>query len=53
LRDLFHQVGTALRQVAHEGTATQIAAARALLVATRRQLYRILAEDESGETKDL
>src|SRR6266567_4002315 len=52
LRDLFHQVGTALRQVVHEGTATQIAAARTLLVATRRQLYRILAEDESSETKD-
>jgi DNA-binding PadR family transcriptional regulator len=50
LRELLHQVGNALRQVAHEGTVTQIAAARTLLTNTRRQLYRILAEDESSDT---
>jgi DNA-binding PadR family transcriptional regulator len=51
LRGLFHQVGNALRQVAHEGTVTQTAAARTLLINTRRQLYRILAEDESSDTE--
>jgi DNA-binding PadR family transcriptional regulator len=49
LRGLFHQVGAALKQVMHEGTATQIASARALLVNTRRQLYRILAEEEGAD----
>lgn len=45
LHDLLHQVGTALRQVAQVGTPSQRAAAAALLVSTRRQLYRILADD--------
>ncbi|WP_220206994.1 PadR family transcriptional regulator [Reticulibacter mediterranei] len=49
LRGLFHQVGAALKQVMHEGTATQIASARTLLVNTRRQLYRILAEEEGSD----
>jgi DNA-binding PadR family transcriptional regulator len=46
LRDLVGQVGGALQQVAQVGTEAQIAAARALLINTRRQLYRILADDE-------
>lgn len=45
LRDLLHQVDTALEQVAQVGTPAQVAAARDLLTNTRRQLYRILAED--------
>ena len=45
LHDLLHQLDTALRQVAQVGTPGQRAAASALLVSTRRQLYRILAED--------
>src|SRR5437763_1150967 len=45
LHDLLDQVDTALRQVAQVGTPGQRAAASALLVSTRRQLYRILAED--------
>ncbi len=49
LRGLFQQVGTALRQVMHEGTAAQIASARTLLVNTRRQLYRILAEEDGSD----
>lgn len=45
LRDLFDQLGGALRQVVHAGTETQIAAAREVLTNARRQLYRILADD--------
>jgi DNA-binding PadR family transcriptional regulator len=43
LRDLYGQLGAAVRQVAHEGTPTEIAEARKLLIAARKQLYRILA----------
>jgi DNA-binding PadR family transcriptional regulator len=50
LHSLFHQVGNALKQVMQEGTAAQIASAQTLLINTRRQLYRILAEDESADT---
>ncbi len=46
LRDLVRQVAMATMQVAQAGTATQIAAARQALATTRKQLYRILAEDE-------
>lgn len=49
LRDLFEQLGGALRQVVHAGTDTQIAAAREVLTNARRQLYRLLADDP-GET---
>lgn len=53
LGELAATVGMATMQVAQAGTAAQIAAARQVLAATRRQLYRILAEDEStGETTD-
>ena len=45
LLDVFAQVETAFKQVIHVGTATQLAAARDLLVSARRQLYRILADD--------
>ncbi|MBV9788684.1 MAG: PadR family transcriptional regulator, partial [Chloroflexi bacterium] len=53
LRDLFEQLGGALRQVVHAGTETQIAAAREVLTGARRQLYRILADDAvSGTPSD-
>jgi DNA-binding PadR family transcriptional regulator len=52
LHDLFHQIGSAITQVAHEGTAAQITAARDLLVHTRRQLYLILAGDEVNTDKN-
>ena len=53
LRDLFDQLGGALRQVVHAGTETQIAAAREVLTGARRQLYRILADDlVSGTPSD-
>jgi len=45
LLDVFAQVETAFKQVVHVGTATQLAAAKDLLVNARRQLYRILADD--------
>ena len=50
LRDLLDQVGTALSQVAQVGTAAQIAAAKELLIATRRRLYSILADDTASGT---
>ncbi len=50
LHGLFHQVANALKQVMQEGTTAQIASARTLLINTRRQLYRILAEDESADS---
>jgi DNA-binding PadR family transcriptional regulator len=52
LHDAFHQVGTALKQVAQVGTPAQIAAARELLAQTRRHLYRILADEEPAGTTD-
>jgi DNA-binding PadR family transcriptional regulator len=45
LLDVLAQVETAFKQVVHVGTATQLAAARDLLVNARRQLYRVLADD--------
>jgi DNA-binding PadR family transcriptional regulator len=44
VRDLFEQVGTALRQVLRAGSKAEVAQAAQVLVATRRQLYRILAD---------
>jgi DNA-binding PadR family transcriptional regulator len=52
LRDLHEQLGAALKQVAVAGTPSQIAEARSLLSGARRQLYRILASDESAEEHD-
>ena len=53
LRDLYEQVGAALRQVVRAGSKQEIAAARQLLITTRRQLYRILADAEpAGERVD-
>jgi DNA-binding PadR family transcriptional regulator len=49
LRDLFLQIGHTIKEVTHVGTAAQIASAQKLLVNTRRQLYRILAEDDITE----
>jgi DNA-binding PadR family transcriptional regulator len=44
LRDLYEQVGAAVRQVVRAGSTAEVGAARQLLVSTRRQLYRILAD---------
>ena len=50
LRDLFEQLGGAVRQVVQAGTEPQIAAAGDVLTSARRQLYRILADDPVGGT---
>jgi DNA-binding PadR family transcriptional regulator len=47
LRSLIGQVAMATMQVAQAGSNSQIAEARRLLADVRRQLYRILAEDDS------
>jgi DNA-binding PadR family transcriptional regulator len=51
LRDLVDQVGMAAGQVVRVGAPAQMAAARDLLTATRQQLYRILAEDTTGDSE--
>ena len=43
---MIQQVAMAAMQVVQTGSAAQLAEARKVLVATRRSLYRILAEDE-------
>jgi DNA-binding PadR family transcriptional regulator len=50
LLDMFQHVETAFRQVVQVGTPAQLAAAKELLVQVRRQLYRILADDETLST---
>ncbi len=47
LHDLFGQVGVAVKQLVHAGSSEQVAEARRLLASTRRQLYRLLAEDDA------
>jgi len=49
LRDAFLQVGVAFGQLAHTGSAAQVAEARKVLADTRRALYRILAEGDPAE----
>ena len=52
MRNLFvtlKQIGTAAKQVAKVGTDSQLAEARKMLADTRRRLYLILAEDDTGE----
>jgi len=51
LRSLVGQLGGAVRQVVHAGSPAQVAQAAALLAETRRALYRILAEDDPGDTQ--
>ena len=51
LRDLTGQVGAAVRQVASAGTEAQVARAADLLTTTRRELYRILAEDDTSSAE--
>jgi DNA-binding PadR family transcriptional regulator len=45
LQDLVRQLAVAVDQVTEVGTSAQLDAAQATLVTTRRQLYRILADD--------
>jgi hypothetical protein len=46
------KIGTAAKQVAKVGTASQVAEARKVLADTRRRLYLILAEDDVGDEQD-
>jgi DNA-binding PadR family transcriptional regulator len=52
LHALLAQVAEAVRQVAHAGAEAQVAEAKKTLTATRRTLYRILAEDEPEDATD-
>jgi DNA-binding PadR family transcriptional regulator len=46
LRDLAFQVGAAVMQVAHAGSADQVEKAKGILADARKRLYGLLAEDE-------
>ena len=48
LWDLVRQVMMAVMEVRRAGSASQVAEARRVLAETRRSMYRILAEDETG-----
>lgn len=50
LRALVGEIGAAVFQVAAAGDEAQVKRAKELLTDTRRGLYRILADDEPGET---
>jgi DNA-binding PadR family transcriptional regulator len=50
LRSLMMQVGSAVRQVAAAASDAQMKQAAQLLANTRRELYKILAEDDSETT---
>jgi DNA-binding PadR family transcriptional regulator len=43
------RLGGGIVQIAHAGTPEQVRAAERLLERTRRELYRILADDDAGE----
>ena len=49
LLEAMRQVATALTQVAQTGDEQQVAAATALMTATKRNLYRVLAGDPTDE----
>jgi DNA-binding PadR family transcriptional regulator len=46
------RLGGGIVQIAHAGTPEQVRAAERLLERTRRELYRILAEDEDTDEQD-
>jgi DNA-binding PadR family transcriptional regulator len=50
LRSLVHQIAMAAGQVVQAGDEEQIGRARDTLADTRRRLYRILAEDDDGQS---
>ena len=49
LRDVGFQVGAAVMEVGRSGTDSQIDKARQILEQTRKDIYRILADDKDGE----
>lgn len=48
LRETGFQVGSAVMQVARAGTDEQVAKTREILEETRRRIYELLAEEETG-----
>jgi DNA-binding PadR family transcriptional regulator len=52
LGDMIRQVMMAVMEVRRAGSASQLAEARRVLIETRRSMYRILAEDESPESRE-
>jgi len=46
------RLGGGIVQIAHAGTPEQVRAAERLLERTRRELYRILADDEDADEQD-
>jgi DNA-binding PadR family transcriptional regulator len=50
LRDVGFQVGAAVMEVGRSGTDAQIARARQILEQTRKDIYRILADDKDDDT---
>ncbi len=52
LMQLVRELATAAAQVVHVGDETQVNRAQEVLSSARRALYRILAEDPSGEEGD-
>ena len=49
LRDVVMQVAAAVRQIGMAGSEAQVAKAISVLNSTRRDIYRILAEDDDVE----
>jgi DNA-binding PadR family transcriptional regulator len=49
LRDVGFQVGAAVIQVSRAGSRSQVAKAREILEEARRQIYQVLAEDETTD----
>jgi DNA-binding PadR family transcriptional regulator len=52
LRQAVGQVGAAVRQIGLAASEQQVAKAIAVLATTRRELYRILAEDDTAEAPE-
>ncbi|MGB5167446.1 MAG: PadR family transcriptional regulator, partial [Acidimicrobiia bacterium] len=50
LRDVGFQVGAAVMEVGRSGTDAQIARAHQILEQTRKDIYRVLADDTEDET---
>jgi DNA-binding PadR family transcriptional regulator len=50
LRAAFMQVGAAVHQIGAAASETQVAKAVQILTSTRRELYRLLAEDDEQST---
>ena len=52
VRDTALEVGAALMQVARTGSKEQVAQAKAILADTKKQIYQLLAEDETGSADE-